>query len=221
MVESAQAQTEQSPLEQLDKMFFEVIEKLAQDATTKARECTEEVFHLSSNYLSQDAFETLRKFQNLYEDNVEMNEKKAKISENVDDMFENIQKGLAEGKTTEEISNSIEEDPEAQQLRVGLSGLQKQLEGLITVEDGLKEKLMPAIASMQFEDEVRKRLHNIVNSWRIFTHALNSNQFSPQTISLVIEKSLTSYKETVLFYETVIKEEPPAGSDESIFLEFE
>ena len=223
MAESVEANNAQTmtPQEKLDELFFAAIEKLSLDAINKAAECTEEVFHLSSNYLSQEAFNTLRKFQSLYEDSVEMNQKKNQLNDNVDAMFDQIQQGFEAGKSQHEIEATVVEDKEEQELRVGLSGLQKQLEGLITVEDGLKDKLMPAITSMQFEDEVRKRLSNIQSAWRIFSQGINSNQFDPDAVSALIEKSLTSYRETVLFYETVIKKEPPEGHEESIFVEFE
>ncbi|MCX6127554.1 MAG: hypothetical protein NTX25_00650 [Proteobacteria bacterium] len=207
---------------ELDQIFLEIFEALGQSALDGASSCTSAVFDLSSSYIEKPAVDSLRKFHELYFAKGDIADKKDLVNSEVDDMFEYLQNKLAAGENIDEGADYLEQE-ESKQRRLSMSGVQKQIEGLITLDSGIREKILPALASMQFEDAIRQRLSHVVEAWRLVANALQQN-LSPAAwsdLARQIANKLSSVEETQSFYELVLNEKAPEGNKErSIFIEF-
>lgn len=214
-----------SPLiakEELDVIFLRIFESLSQSALAGAAACTGAIFELSANYMEKPAFDSLRKFYDLYFSTSDIDKKKDEVNANVDDIVSTLQARLAAGEAIDE-SVDIDDDEELRRQRLSLSAVQKQLEGLIVLDSGIKEQVLPALASMQFEDAIRQRLAHVVLAWWKVGDVLHKD-LTPEQLEEVareLAKVLSSVDETKTFYELVLNEKPPEGQDQrSIFIEF-
>lgn len=194
-------------LDSLDSAFLSVYGELAQGAMDVAAQATQEVFQLSNSYLSQSANDLLKQFYALYFGDGEVATRKEQINKEVDDLFDQIQAQVDAGCAVD-----VQENDAAKKERLGLSGLQKQMEGLITLDKGIREKILPAIYSMQFEDMVRQRLEHLVKMWQSRPKAEDAE---------VLATYCTSQSESKSFYTHVLHRPAPAGEDNpSVFLSF-
>ncbi len=208
--------------EELDVLFLEIIEQLGEDAVGGASHCTQAVFELSAKYMDKPAFDTLRKFYDLYFDRGELEKKKDEVNSAVTDMVEFLQEKLAAGEDISE-STEFEESEEIKRQRLSLSAVQKQLEGIIVLDAGIKEEILPALSSMQFEDAVRQRMQHAVAAWWKVVEILPMEYSGEELIDLArtIGNTMTSMEEIRDFYQIVLKEQPPEGNDHrSVFIEF-
>ncbi len=204
---------------ELDQTFLAILTAQCQRATEEAGHCTGSIFNLTSKYLNQPEFEVLQQFYDLYfVASGEMESKKQAINDDVDDLVSMLQEQLARG---EELS-APEENEARKQERLSLSAIQKKLEGLITLDSGIRDQVLPALASMQFEDAVRQRIDHLVFGWDLVVHMLTAQgQVDWQDIAREIGKKTSSVEEANDFYRDVLNEEAPAGSEaRSTFIEF-
>lgn len=207
-------------LEELDTIILEIIEELSKKAIKGASECTDAVFRLSANYIDRPAFEALKKFYDLYFGEAHIEDDKNTINQDVDDLVEQIQSKIEDGESLD----SVSEDESTKRKRLGLAAVQKQLEGLITLNAGIKTQVLPALSSMQFEDAVSQRVAHLVEGWQLIQKALFYADQSTEDIDTIckdLAKICSSVEETKDFYNLVLGEEPPEGEDNrSVFLEF-
>jgi hypothetical protein len=214
-----------SPLiakEELDVIFLRIFESLTQSALAGAAACTGAIFELSANYMDKPAFDSLRKFYDLYFSTTDIDKKKDEVNDNVDEIVSTLQARLEAGENIDE-SVDIDDDEDLRRQRLSLSAVQKQLEGLIVLDSGIKEQVLPALSSMQFEDAIRQRLSHVVHAWwkvgDVLHKELNPEQL--EDVARELAKVLSSVEETKTFYELVLNEKPPEGQDQrSIFIEF-
>ncbi len=206
-------------LEQLDHRYLAVLKELVTDAIQGASQCTESIFKLSSAYVQRDAFDTLKKFYDLYfSKSVGLEQKKQEINDNVDTLFEAAVAGLAEGLDIEK-EGVLTEDEATKQERLATAALQKELEGLIVLDQGIRGEILPALSSMQFEDATRQRMDHVVKGWeQLIPLAFTSQggevpQEAPREIldaaMRTLAKVTSSIKETEDFYNLVLQEPVP------------
>ncbi len=224
MSEAAQkiASSNMTTREELDVLFLEILEELGEEAVAGASHCTQAVFELSAKYMDKPAFDTLRKFYDLYFDRGELEKKKDEVNAAVTDMVAYLQEKLEAGEDISALTE-FEESEEIKRQRLSLSAVQKQLEGIIVLDAGIKEEILPALSSMQFEDAVRQRMQHAVAAWWKLVEILPMEYSGDELIDLAktIAKTMTSMEEIRDFYHVVLKEEPPEGHDHrSVFIEF-
>jgi hypothetical protein len=210
------------PREGVDPIFLKIFEELGHAAIAGASACTTSIFALSASYMEKPAFETLRKFYDLYFAQGELQKQKDEVNAAVDDMVALLQEKMAAGEDID-INTEVHEDETVKRHRLSLSGVQKQLEGLIVLDAGIKEQILPALSSMQFEDAVRQRLQHVIAAWWKIGESINKD-LSPEQVSGIakeISSMLSSVEETRSFYEIVLNEKAPEGHFErSVFIEF-
>ncbi|SMF25119.1 hypothetical protein SAMN06296036_10839 [Pseudobacteriovorax antillogorgiicola] len=205
-------------LKEFDEIFFLILNDLGVNAIKGAADCTDAIFRLSSNYVDRPAFEALKKFYDLYFSSGDVEISKDSVNQEVNELFEKIQKKISEGGNTDD----IEENEDQKKQRLGLAGVQKQLEGLITLNAGIKRQIIPALTSMQFEDAVSQRMDHLLRGWKminVFLH--NTALLDAEPLARELANTCSSVEETQAYYKTVLGEEAPEGQGErSIFLEF-
>ena len=94
--------------------------------------------------------------------------------------------------------------------RLGLAGVQKAAEGLITLNTGIKDQVLPALTSMQFEDAVSQRIDHLVKGWKIIDHFIQNHEKTEEADSVAskLAEICSSVEETNDFYTIVLKEDP-------------
>lgn len=205
----------------LDRVFYAILNDLVTEGVKNAAKAAEKILSVTENYLSVETYSCLKEFYNLYfSDSITLQQKKDDINKNVDDLFEQAQKMFLEGSQLTE--DKLVETLNNEKDRLGLSGLQKKLESLITLEEGLKEKLIPILSSMQFEDSTRQRLDHILFGFaQLIKYMHPSSQKDLNKTALNIASNLSSIEETEIYYEKVMHDHPPSGlKSKGILIEF-
>lgn len=199
-------------IQAFDATFAAILQDLQQVMIESTARNTERVMKLASEYMNRSAYDALQQFHGLYVSRNSMERKKEEINRNVDDLFDTIQSKVAAGESTDNIIRSTVEDDASKQDRLGLAGLQKQLEGLITLNEGIKAKVLPALNTMQFEDAMTQRLEHIINGFqKVLANLAAPNPEAWRSVAEAMAATTTSVDETACFYRIVLKEEPPAG----------
>ncbi len=218
--EATNLTTKSLTLEEFDNIILDIFENLGKHAIKGASDSTDAVFRLSANYLDRPAFVALKKFYDLYFGDCQIEEEKDSINQEVDEIVSQIKSKIDEGGSLED----VKEDEFLKRKRLGLAAVQKQLEGLITLNSGIKNQILPALSSMQFEDAVSQRVDHIIKSWKTIQKELFCSTVSKdeiEGIALKLANICSSVDETRDFYTIVLKEEPPEGeTNRSVFLEF-
>ena len=203
-------------LESIDHLYVGFLRQFFDQALANASSATEMVFKVSSNFLSEPATDLLREFQSLYFSSGALEKKKENVNRNVDDLFEQASQQL--NNNVKEIvlkENEIEE-----QDRLQLSQLQKRVEALILIDSNMRNNILPAMASMQFEDAIRQRIDHIVSGWSLMVTALANEEPDTEGLKDRLADLASSVAESTPLYEIVLKREPPtegAASNNMLF----
>ncbi|MFK7823993.1 MAG: hypothetical protein AB8G05_07550 [Oligoflexales bacterium] len=198
---------------QIDLLFLQILDTFVVKIASLARSSTEYILEVSNSFLDEKAKNALVDFHNLYFGENSIGETSKKINAEIDDMLENLQSILDEGK--ELTLNSIEESEEGKLNRLSLSGLQKRLEMIISMDAGIKQKLIPILHSMQFEDFLNQRLLHIRKMWaHVISMESSKSNIDLEKLKETLAKYPSSMDEREDFYNIVLKKEPPEGLKE-------
>lgn len=197
-------------VEALDAAFLKVFDALAKDALNSVAKSSDEILSLSKNFLNQDVSDVLEKFHDLYFGDSDKTEQ-TEINSQVDDIFDQVKSQV---DSNQKIEITIDESEEQTKKRLYLSGVQKQLEGLITLDNGLKEKIMPTIQNMQFEDAVRQRITHLTDGWDIIKDTKTPEDL--EAAKRTIADFCCSKHETESYYSKVLGEPAPETTEESV-----
>lgn len=199
-------------VKEIDSIFFNIIDDFSGKIMTQARNSTEYILEVSNKFLDENAQNALQDFHNLYfGDSNQLQNTSQQINAEVDAMLDNLQGMMKEGK---EISDHAISESEGEKLnRLSLAGLQKRLETIITMDEGIKEKLIPVLHSMQFEDFLNQRLQHIRKMWgKVLEHQKqNDGKLEIEQLKDEIKHFPSSVPETEDFYRIVMKSFPPEG----------
>lgn len=196
-------------IDKIDEVFYSIFKDLSDDAINNVRLSTDQIFSLSKNYLNKDLTVLLKRFHSLYfgENN---KDQQTEINKQVDDIFDQVSEQVDSGNLQD---IKIVESEEDNKKRLYLSAIQKKVEGIITLDSGIREKVMPSIHSMQFEDAVRQRLSHLNDTWEFMKDVENDD--SLQKLKEKITNLCSSQEETNDFYSIVLGEEPPETTTQS------
>jgi hypothetical protein len=200
-------------LSTLEQKICSTIYDLQKCAAENATQKVNQILEVSTNYLSEPNHQKLKMFHELYfapDSPGSSHAKTDSINDSVDDIFDQASSLLQSGKSEEEVLAAIQTNNQAEEGRLHLAGLQKKLESVISLEEGLREQLAPIISSMQFEDAARQRVEHIVTIFSHFT--LNALHLSPEKMQEAAEtmkECLAIRSERESFYAHVLHEEPP------------
>ena len=189
-------------------MMVEILSDLLGLAQDCAKENVDEILRVAKRYLSSEAHDSLRQFQNLYFQNNATQEKTDIINDDISSFVEQAQKVIASGKSLEDCAQNLLSKNEDE--RLGISQAQKQIESLVSLEDSLKEKLLPIIGTLQFEDGMSQRAEHLKTGMeKILPLSENIEESSYKDLLEIFEKMCVSKEETEDFYEHIKKEEAP------------
>lgn len=198
----------------LEEKICSTLVDLQKCAAENATQKVNQILEVSTNFLSEPSHQKLKMFHELYfsPENASASEStNASINASVDDIFEQASALINEGKSDSEVRDAIKTNEGAEESRLHLAGLQKKLESVITLEDGLREQLTTIISSMQFEDAARQCVEHIVAMFKEVV--INSIHLTPEKMQESAEAMadrLAVKTERESFYRKVLHEEPPA-----------
>ena len=201
-----------------DQIFFTVLKQLEVQAVHNCSESVLNVLDISTNFLSESAQQAAERFHSLYFNNDVVEDSNSQVNDDIDDILNDVQTAMAEGRDITELEVGNEE---AEQARLALSSVQKELEAIMSLDKNITEQLVPIMSGMQFEDMMTQRLAHIEHIWQTIVKNLNSDQpFDAETIKQQLANLPSSVKEKVLFHKTVLHEEldlPEPADDAFLF----
>lgn len=203
----------------LDEIFLGLLRDYTQAIMAHARASTEFILKVSGNFLGIKAQTALNDFHSLYFGAGRvMNQASVDVNKEVDIILKSI-RDLMDQRGEVEGTKIIENEKDKIQ-RLSISGLQKQLEMIISLDEGIREKLIPILSSMQFEDMLTHRLQHIVYIWeKVIEFFRSPVSGDPAQLTEELKEVPTSQSERRDFYLLVLGQEPPAGINDkqSIF----
>ena len=199
-----------APVVDCDTSFLAILDGMISLVQRSTAESASHILEVSAQFLSKDATDTLSKFHALYfSNNRDLEATKLEIDQEVTAIFESAQR-MTEA-TAEVVSEPIGEDFKVKDKRLGLAALQKELEGIISLERGIRDRLYPVLAQLQFEDHLRQRLMHVADAWHLIARTFAvEGETAKKPLGTVVLKLLSSNAERRLYYDLVLKQEPPA-----------
>lgn len=201
-------------LESMDQTVVAILSELGIAAVNRAAHSTAAIFQVSSNYVTKPAYEALLGFYELYFSKHDpLDQQKVDVNAEVDALFEAAVRAMNQGNI-----DAVTEDESKKQERLALAALQKRLEGLIVLDQGIKQEILPAIASMQFEDAVRQRLSHVTTMWsKTFAQlATTPGDVSATELATEMGQLTSSVAESRSFYRLVLGQEAPDSIDQGL-----
>ena len=205
---------ERDPVQAIDKTFIAILEDFADNIMALTKKATEYILDVSNSFMDERAQSTLQDFHELYFGNetklqTTANEVNAEVDHILDDLKEKINAGQVIGES------DIDEGEAEKANRLSISGLQKRLETIISLDEGIKEKLIPVLHSMQFEDFLNQRLSHIKKIWNtIMDREDAGSSMDVEALKESLSKVPTSVVERESFYKIVLKQDAPGGITE-------
>ena len=196
-------------VEELDAVFKSVLEDLSSLIIQSASSAVNNIMSISSNFMDGKAQSALNDFRDLYFLNKDIGEESKAINKDVDDIFDNLQAKMDAGLEVDYDDNESKTSS-TKKNRMALSGLQKELEMIITMDKQLKEKLLPVLSTMQFENTIKQRVDNLSNGWLKIIDNQDQDSESFRRVLEEIAKTLTYSHEREFFYPKVLETEAPA-----------
>jgi hypothetical protein len=201
----------------LDDAFLAIIKEWTELTTSCAEGAVTSILKNSGEYLSNEQQKAVQDFHDLYFGGGDVVATKEAMNREVDDLVDAIQNEMAGGGDVSKLS-AVKEDEDAKRSRLSLSGVQKQLETIIQLETGLKEKLVPVLTNMQFEDAIKQRLSRMVQAWNLSLEAAPETSQEAMNLGELIGKTLGSAVERRAFYPSVLQREAPKDAIEDMSL---
>ena len=202
----------------IDAAFLQILSDFVEAIVADAGQATSRILDLSSQFLSSNAKSALQNFHDLYFGGDQITTSKEEMNREVDDLFEQAKAQLASKGDVTAGDLKLNEDERAKQFRLTLSGLQKQLETIVSLDAGIREKLVPVLTTMQFEDLIKHRLAHIRDGWKKANDASAAGLKDFQAVADELAGLCSSNEERKLYYNVVLGKEPPQGAAEDVLM---
>lgn len=198
---------------ELDDLMLTLIKEQFNSITQLAAESTKNILELSNGFMDENARNAVHDFHKLYNSSSAIDKTASEVNQHVDTVFqamvEKMKSQGIESLSTEDIHESETETLN----RLSLSGIQRRLEMIISLDTGITEKLVPILSSMQFEDSLNQRISHLIDMWNEVlqpVHLPGEEAAKSLFDSLrQLSSKCSSINETADFYECVLHEEPP------------
>jgi len=155
-------------LVEYDQLSVKIFTTLSTNALDNISESAGQMLDVACLFFDKDVSKAIIDFQKLYLEHSNLDDIKGAINEEVDDIFERAQQNdlssseestsLLEGHTIDELAN-----------------IQKDLEALIQQDDHIKQRMVPVMQCMQYEDIIINRIQRLVSCWEHMINLLNTN----------------------------------------------
>lgn len=220
--EELNADSKRADIQALDEQFLRILNDLSSDIISNAGSSTEHILEISSKSYAGKASEALKDFKDMYFHSALMTDMTENVNKEVDDLFDSIRAQVEQGEEVT-LDNTMEENEEAKKNRLAISGVQKKLEMIISIDQDIKERLMPVLSNMQFEDMSRQRLEHLYSAWFYIVESLGRDFDDYGDVAEIVSTYMTSVNEKEDFLKLVLgrelteEERAAAQPDEGLF----
>ncbi len=207
-----------TPLHQYDSTFTEVFSGLSDLLLKNVQSSVKQVLDLSENFLNEDVSKAIHDFHHLYESSVDIHSYKDQIDQNVDKLIDFIQNNSnTDAKKEEELLNQFD-DEQISASRLSFAALQKDMEALITLEEDIKDKVMPILHGLQFEDQMSSNIRALDKSLKGLLELLYNGEstFDADKAAHFVLDNLHSAKEREFFIFHVFHQDFHYDADEGL-----
>ena len=182
-----------------DNLSIRLLSALANNALGNISSSAGKMLDVACFFFDKDLSEALLNFHKLYLENSQLDAQKDDINQQADAIFEAAQS-----------SSSAQQDvnfTEGSQQKINeLANVQKELEALIQQDAHIKERMVPVMQCMQYEDLISNRIQRLIQCWEYMVSVLNSKTVVNVTEALTtFNDFLSSEDEHHKFFEWVLK----------------
>ncbi|MDD9952518.1 MAG: hypothetical protein OXT67_13230 [Zetaproteobacteria bacterium] len=206
-------------LQEFDRLMADVFQSQLEGVCKLAGDTTGNILQLSNGFMDEKAKNAIMDFHQLYMKGTSEAQVTAEgVNRHVDVIFTKINEKIKHQSPAELSVEDLEEGDDETMARLSVSGIQRRLEMIISLEEGIKEKLIPILHSMQFEDVLNQRVQHLSEMWAtVFSGGYLPTEASMAALQETYQelaKKCSSLEETGQFYRTVLHQEPPEAPAE-------
>jgi len=182
-----------------DNLSVSIFSALATNALENISSSAGQMLDVACLFFDKDVSKAMADFQKLYLEHSNLDDIKSAINEEVDDIFEQAQDPdyIEPHKDNDNLAgHNIDE----------LANIQKDLEALIQQDDHIKQRMIPVMQCMQYEDIIINRIQRLIQCWEHMVTILNT----PDDVNIseqlkVFDGYLATEDEHQKFYSFVIE----------------
>jgi hypothetical protein len=207
---------------EFDEIFLLIFKDICKEILLITENAVKNIIGSSSEFLSDSAKKAVNEFHKLYFSQNGIQNQKDLINQEVDSIFDAIKKELENGVEEKNLGKTVHENSESKEARLTLAATQKQLETLISLDQNIKRKLLPVLASMQFEDMVKQILQRQNLAWveiKTYLEKTKSSKMVEKEQEKLIEtiqmQCIGTQFERRSFYKHVLQAPAPADVEKS------
>ncbi len=184
-------------LSEYDNLSIQLFSALAENAIDNISSSAGKMLDVACLFFDKDVSATLLDFQKLYIENSHLDHHKDSANQQADNILEAAMNANGEDPLIPEFDHH----PEIEKL----ANIQKELEALIQQDEHIKQRMIPVMQCMQYEDMVANRMKRLLKCWEYMVSILNSRQDRNITSTLsTFDSFLASEDEHKQFYNIVL-----------------
>ncbi len=182
-----------------DNLSIKLLSALANNALGNISSSAGKMLDVACLFFDKDLSEALLNFHKLYLENSQLDAQKDDINQQADAIFE-----AAQSSSSAQLDVNFTDS--SQQKINELANVQKELEALIQQDAHIKERMVPVMQCMQYEDLISNRIQRLIQCWEYMVSLLNSKTVVNVSEALTtFNDFLSSEDEHHRFFEWVLK----------------
>ncbi len=158
-----------SNLIKYDNLSIKLFSQLAQNALNNISSSAGKMLDVACLFFDKDVSSAMLDFHKLYMEQSQLSEHTDTVNQQADDILAAAQDpnfSAVEPLTPQELQSSAEQQK--------LANVQKDLEALIQQDEHIKQRMVPVMQCMQYEDLISNRIQRLISCWEHMVALLNS-----------------------------------------------
>jgi len=189
-----------SHLIEYDNLSIKLFSQLAQNALNNISSSAGKMLDVACLFFDKDASSAMLDFHKLYLEQSHLNDHKDEVNQQADDILAAAQ--AANFSSSDLPQDELQTAAEHQHL----ANVQKELEALIQQDEHIKQRMVPVMQCMQYEDLISNRIQRLISCWELMVSLLNSDDTAdiPRALNAFNDVQ-TSFDEHKSFYQHVLR----------------
>ncbi|MEY8247121.1 MAG: hypothetical protein RPT11_01945 [Bermanella sp.] len=186
-------------LVEYDNLSIKLVSQLAHNALGNISSSAGKMLDVACLFFDKDISTAIQDFHQLYQEQSQLNDHKDAVNQQADEIL-----AAAQDPNFSSASLAHNELPaSAEQLH--LANIQKELEALIQQDEHIKQRMVPVMQCMQYEDLISNRIQRLISCWQLMVTLLNDYDTVdiPQALANFNELQ-SSFDEHQAFYQHVL-----------------
>ncbi len=188
-----------SHLIEYDNLSIKLFSQLAQNALNNISSSAGKMLDVACLFFDKDVSSAMLDFHKLYLEQSQLNDHKDEVNQQADEI-------LAAAQAPNFSSSSLPHDElQTSAEHQHLANVQKELEALIQQDEHIKQRMVPVMQCMQYEDLISNRIQRLISCWELMVSLLNSHDTAdiPRALN-AFNNVQTSFDEHKSFYRHVL-----------------